>query len=111
MKTYSARVKACTEEHVYLDKKMRERRYKFDKYIIVLGEEAPFIKGDNVRIVCEDDFNKLFQAIKKLKSDKSELILQIEDLQNIIYLNSQEEQKAPGDQGLFKRFKNSLRLD
>lgn len=82
MKTYETCVKACREEYKYYDKKLRQRSYHFEKYILVLDEKAPFKEGEVVHVMSDDDFQKLFQALKKLKNDKENLLGQIDDLRN-----------------------------
>ena len=82
MKTYETCVKACREEYKYYDKKLRQRSYHFEKYILVLDEKAPFKEGDLVHVINDDDFQTLFQALKKLKKDKKNLLCQIDDLRN-----------------------------
>lgn len=82
MKTYETCVKACREEFNYYDKKLRQRSYLFEKYILVLDEKAPFRDGDLVHVLSDDDFQKLFQALKKLKKDKENLLGQLDDLRN-----------------------------
>lgn len=82
MKTYETCVKACREEYQYYDKKLRQRSYHFEKYILVLEEKAPFRDGDVVHVISDDDFQKLFQALKKLKKDKENLLGQLDDLRN-----------------------------
>lgn len=82
MKTYETCVKACREEFNYYDKKLRQRSYHFEKYILVLDEKAPFRDGDVVHVIYDDDFQKLFQALKKLKKDKKILLGQLDDLRN-----------------------------
>lgn len=83
MKSYESCIKSCSEEYIYYDKKLRERRYKFDKNIIVLDDNAPFTKGEMVRVISEKDFQLLFEALKKLKKDKKELAIQIDELKII----------------------------
>ncbi|MDZ4172832.1 MAG: hypothetical protein U1C19_11785 [Methanobacteriaceae archaeon] len=82
LKSYQTRVKSCSEEYKYYDKKLRERSYKLDKYIIVLEDKAPFKDFDEIIVISEEDFQKMVQAIKKLKNDKKDLLDQLEYLRN-----------------------------
>ncbi|MCK9150603.1 hypothetical protein [Methanobacterium alcaliphilum] len=103
MKSYESCVKSCSEEYTYYDKKLRERRYKFDKNIIVLDDNAPFTKGEIVRIMSEKDFQLLFEALKKLKKDKNDLINQIDNLKIIQEDYSKNSKIIRGD--FIKKFK------
>jgi ABC-type multidrug transport system ATPase subunit len=96
LKSYGTIVKACDEEYVYYDKKLRERHYKFKKHIIVLDDNAPFGEGEKITVISESDFQKLFQDIKKLKEDKESLMEEIEHLQNIKKENNIKQQRKHG---------------
>ncbi len=80
MRNYQTFIKACREEYVYLDKKLRERRYKVEKYIITLDEKSPFKKGEDITIISSEDYQLLIESVKKLKKDKISLQKQLEDL-------------------------------
>ena len=80
MRNYQTFIKACREEYVYLDKKLRERRYKVEKYIITLDEKSPFKNGEDITIISSEDYQLLIEAVKKLKKDKVSLQKQLEDL-------------------------------
>jgi hypothetical protein len=108
MRSYETCIKSCSEEYIYHDKKLRERRYKLDKYIIVLDENAPFARGDRVMVISEEDFQKLFQAVKKLKRDKTELMGQIEDLRTTVQFSKVEENQSQYI-CLIKKIKNCFR--
>lgn len=49
---------------------------------MVLEEKAHFIDGDVVHVISDDDFQKIFQALKKLKKDKENLLRQLDDFRN-----------------------------
>lgn len=80
MRNYQTFIKACREEYIYLDKKLRERRYKVEKYIITLDEKSPFKNGEEITIISTKDYKLLVGAIKKLKKDKNSLMEQLDDL-------------------------------
>ncbi|HSO25580.1 MAG TPA: hypothetical protein VLR54_03050, partial [Methanobacteriaceae archaeon] len=80
MRNYQTFIKACREEYVYLDKKLRERRYKVEKYIITLDEKSPFKNGEDITIISSEDYQLLIEAVKKLKKDKISLQKQLEYL-------------------------------
>ncbi|MCK9150500.1 hypothetical protein [Methanobacterium alcaliphilum] len=105
MRTYETKIKACTEEFIYYDKKLRQRSYKFDKYIIVLEENAPFVKGDDIKIINADDFNKLGNIVRQLQEDKNDLKKQVEDLQTIIQYHN----KAENDSSFMDKIKSFWR--
>ena len=44
-----ARVRKCKNVSILIDKKMRERRIEHDKYIIMLDENNPFEKVEQVK--------------------------------------------------------------
>lgn len=75
MKTYETCVKACREEYQYYDKKLIKHSYNFEKYILVMEEKAPFRDVDLVHVMSDDDFQKLFPALKKLNNDKENLLV------------------------------------
>ena len=71
MNMTDARVRKCKNVSILIDKKMRERRIEHDKYIIMLDENTPFEKDEQVKIISKTDFEKLGEMIKSLKNERN----------------------------------------
>jgi hypothetical protein len=80
MMIIESRVRSCIEEHVIIDKKMRERRLKYKRYNIPLNNDQPFQEDEAVKIISTDDFLKIQRMVKELKGDKDALKTHIETL-------------------------------
>lgn len=50
MKVYESRVRKCKDVSIIIDKKMRERRIEYEKYIIPLSESNPFEVDEFVKM-------------------------------------------------------------
>jgi hypothetical protein len=71
MNMTDARVRKCKNVSILIDKKMREHRIEHDKYIIMLDENNPFIKDEQVKIISKADFEKLGGMLKSLKNERN----------------------------------------
>ena len=67
MKVYESRVRKCKDVSIIIDKKMRERRMEYEKYIIPLSESNPFEVDEFVKIVSKSDFENRENCLKMLK--------------------------------------------
>ena len=63
------------------------RTIKFEKYIIPLSDNNPFERDEFVKVLRKADFDKIGDAIKKIKSDNDQLKKEIKEL--TILLESQ----------------------
>lgn len=77
------------EEKIIIDKKMRERRWKFERHIIPLKDKHPFEADEPVKVISHKDYQKIEKAFNELRRDKQNLQQQIEIL-NHEKLNLQE---------------------
>jgi len=84
MKVYESRVRKCKDVSIIIDKKMRERRMEYEKYIIPLSESNPFEVDEFVKIVSKNDFDKLGDMIKSLRNERSLLQNQVTELQSAL---------------------------
>lgn len=55
MRIIESRVRSCIEEHIIIDKKMREHRFKYKRYNILLNDDQPFKEDEAVKIISTDD--------------------------------------------------------
>ena len=67
MKVYESCVRKCKDVSIIIDKKMRERRMEYEKYIIPLSESNPFEVDEFVKIVSKSDFENRENCLKMLK--------------------------------------------
>ncbi len=51
-------VKKCKDVSTVIDKKMRTRTIRFEKFIIPLMENNPFEAGEFVKVLHKSDFEK-----------------------------------------------------
>ena len=97
MDVIGARVRKCIYESHLIDKKMRDRKIKFEKYIIPLSDNNPFERDEFVKVLCKADFDKIGDAIKKVKSDNDQLKKEIKEL--TVLLESQRNYIATLENG------------
>ena len=84
MKVYESRVRKCKDVSIIIDKKMRERRMEYEKYIIPLSDNNPFDVDEFVKIVSKNDFDKLGDMIKSLRNERNLLQQQVIELQSAL---------------------------
>lgn len=81
MDVVDARVRKCKDISIIYDKKLRERKIEYEKYIIHLGSNNPFEVNEFVKVIRKEDFEKLGSILKTLKHERSGLKNQIKELQ------------------------------
>ena len=70
MRIIESRVRSCIEEHIIIDKKMRECKFKYKRYNISLNDDQPFQEDETLKIISSDDFLIIQRMVKELKEDK-----------------------------------------
>ncbi len=80
MNVIEARVRKCFGERIVLDKKMREHKWRYRKYMILLEDDQPFTSDESVKIMNNDDFEEIRRMVKGLKNDKNHLKGPLKDL-------------------------------
>jgi hypothetical protein len=73
------KVKKCFGERVVFDKKMKEHRWRYRKYNIILDEDQQCIDNDS-KIVCNNDFEEIRNIIKGFKNEDNHLMVELKDL-------------------------------
>ena len=58
MDVIDSRVRKCEDVSTIIDKKMRTRTIKFEKFIVPLTENNPFKAGEFVKVLRKSDFEK-----------------------------------------------------
>lgn len=80
MDVIEARVRKCINESQLIYKRIRTRTIKFEKYIIPLSDNNPFERDEFVKVLRKKDFDKIGDAIKKVKSDNDQLKKEVKEL-------------------------------
>lgn len=101
LKVIEARVRKCFGERIILDKKMREHRWKYHKYIITLDDNNPFQPDQCVKIMSDEDFEDIRIMVKQLRDEKKEQQKQIDKQKTLIKSIKNKE----ADKGLKSRIK------
>jgi BMFP domain-containing protein YqiC len=108
-----ARVKKCKDITILVDKKMRERRFETEKFIIQLDDTIPFQADDFVKIVSKEDFEKLGSILKSLRKDRNQLQDNVKRLETLLEVQAQYigklESKDKSNDVAFK-FKDLLKI-
>lgn len=89
MKVYESRVRKCKDVSIIVDKKMRERRMEYEKYIIPLSDSNPFDVDEFVKVLRKSDFEKIGELLKNVKTERDQLKTEIKNLS--ILLESQRD--------------------
>ncbi|WP_424355766.1 hypothetical protein [Methanobacterium sp. MBAC-LM] len=58
MDIIDSRVRKCEDVSTVIDKKMRTRTIRFEKFIVPLTENNPFEAGEFVKVLRKSDFEK-----------------------------------------------------
>jgi BMFP domain-containing protein YqiC len=108
-----ARVKKCKDITILVDKKMRERKFETEKFIIQLDDTIPFQADDFVKIVSKEDFEKLGSILKSLRKDRNQLQDNVKRLETLLEVQAQYigklESKDKSNDVAFK-FKDLLKI-
>jgi hypothetical protein len=73
-------IKKCYGEKIILDEKMKENRWRYRKYTIILGDDLTFTGKESVKVIGKTDFEEIKLVIKGLKTDKKHLDLELKDI-------------------------------
>ena len=84
-----SRVRKCEDVSTVIDKKMRTRTIRFEKFIVPLTENNPFEAGEFVKVLRKSDFEKIGELLKNVKSERNQLKAEIKNLS--ILLESQRD--------------------
>ena len=84
MDVVESRVRKCIDESNIIDKKMRTRTIKYEKYIIPLNDNHPFSRDEFVKVVRREDFDKIGDVLKRAKKDKDQLKKEINELMTLL---------------------------
>ena len=84
-----SRVRKCEDVSTIIDKKMRTRTIKFEKFIVPLTENNPFEADEFVKVLRKSDFEKIGELLKNVKSERDQLKAEIKNLS--ILLESQRD--------------------
>jgi thiamine kinase-like enzyme len=79
-----AMIMKCKDITVIVDKKMRERKFQYEKYIIRLEDNNPFQADEFVKILRKEDFDKLGDLINEVKNGRDQLKDQVKNLHRIL---------------------------
>lgn len=104
MRVIEARIRKCFGERIILDKKMREHRWKYHKYIITLDDNNPFQPDQSVKIMSTEDFEDIRRMVKQLRDKKKEQKEEINQLKELI----KNLQYKEGDKGFKSKIKNLI---
>jgi len=107
MDVIEARVRKCIDESTIIDKKMRTRKFKYEKYIIPLSDNNPFEADEFVKVLRKSDFDKIGDVLKKAKNEKEQLKKEIKEL--TILLESQRNYIASIENSKDNEVKKSFR--
>src|ERR1039458_1221495 len=74
----------CKDITIIVDKKMRERKFQYEKYIIRLEDNNPFKADEFVKILRKEDFDKLGDLINEVKNERDLLKDQVKNLHRML---------------------------
>ncbi len=102
MKVEESQVQKSTQTVKLLDKKMRNREYTANKYLIILKDSTNFQDRENVKIINESDFEKLGLILHELREEKKLLKKQVNILEDVKNTNEKEIKKLEREIEYFK---------
>jgi lipopolysaccharide export system protein LptC len=80
MDVIDARITKCKDITTLVDKKMRNRKFEYEKFIIRLEDNNPFQADEFVKIIRKNDFDKLGDLINDVKNERDQLKDQVKNL-------------------------------
>ena len=84
MDVIDARIMKCKDITILIDKKMRNRKIEYEKFIIRLEDNNPFQTDEFVKIIRKEDFDKLGNLISEVKNEHDQLKDQVKNLHRIL---------------------------
>jgi sulfite reductase alpha subunit-like flavoprotein len=83
------KVKKYFGERIVVDKKMKEHRWSYRKYNIILDDNHQYTDDESVKIICNNDFEEIRRMIKGLKNDSNDLMVEFNGIK--MEINEQKE--------------------
>jgi len=84
MEVIDARIMKCKDITIIVDKKMRERKIEYQKFIIRLEDNNPFQADEFVKVMRKSDFDKLGDLINSVKNERDQLKDQVKNLHRML---------------------------
>jgi len=84
MDVIDARIMKCKDITIIVDKKMRNRKIEYQKFIIRLEDNNPFQADEFAKIIRKNDFNKLGDLINSVKNERDQLKDQVKNLHRML---------------------------
>ena len=84
MDVIEARITKCKDITILVDKKMRNRKIEYEKFIIRLEDNNPFQADEFVKILRKEDFDKLGDLINEVKNERDQLKVQVKNLHRML---------------------------
>jgi hypothetical protein len=103
-----ARIMKCKDITVIVDKKMRERKFQYEKYIIRLEDNNPFKADEFVKILRKEDFDKLGDLINEVKNERDQLKDQVKNLHRMLDVQEKYIEKVDKPKNKGKEILKSL---
>jgi hypothetical protein len=67
-------------EKIVIDKNMKEHRWKYRKYTIIIDDDQNFTDDESTQITCNNDFEEITHVIKGLKNDVNYFNIELNDI-------------------------------
>jgi hypothetical protein len=99
-----ARIMKCKDITIIVDKKMRERKFQYEKYIIRLEDNNPFQADEFVKILRKEDFDKLGDLINEVKNERDQLKDQVKNLHRMLDVQEKYIEKVDNLKAKVKRY-------
>ena len=80
MNLIQTKVKKYFGERIIVDKKMKEHRWSYRKYNIILDNNQQYTDEESVKIICNNDFEEIRHIIHELKNDNNDLMVELKGI-------------------------------